>query len=67
MEQIPSHNPIDNINESLSFEPVDGKENIVKAVSVDTNGTKQEVYLYVMSEEQFEGLMPESQKPLYGL
>jgi hypothetical protein len=46
--------------DSLRFETTN-KDNIVKAISY-YEGKKQESLLYVMTEEQFEALLPESEK-----
>jgi hypothetical protein len=46
--------------ENLRFEATNDK-NIVKAISYK-DGKVQESFLYVMTEEQFEALIPESEK-----
>ena len=51
-----------NEKDTLDFEPVYGKENVVKAVSYNDEGKKHEVYVYVISEAQFAELIPSSEK-----
>jgi hypothetical protein len=48
-------------NDSLIFEPVKGNDNVVKAISFN-EGKKHEVFVYVISEEQFDALIPSSEK-----
>lgn len=51
-----SHN-----EETITFECITNNENVVKAVSYH-EGKKQEVFFYVMPEDQFEALIPASAK-----
>lgn len=48
-------------NDSLTFEPVKGHDNVVKVISFN-EGKKHEVFVYVISEEQFDALIPSSEK-----
>lgn len=49
------------MDDEFRYETINGKDNIVKVVSFDS-GKKKEVYVYVLSEEQFESLMPKTEK-----
>jgi len=48
-------------NDGLTFEPVHNEENVVRAVSFN-EGRKQEVYMWVIPEEQFEALIPPTER-----
>lgn len=50
-----------NKDEALIFEAVQGKNNIVKATSY-LHGKKHEVFVYVMSDEEFDELIPQSER-----
>jgi hypothetical protein len=46
---------------NLRFETTNN-QNVVKAISYSVDGKEQETFLYVMTEEQFESLIPQSEK-----
>lgn len=48
-------------NDELAFEAVKDDQNVVKVISYD-GVKKHEVYVYVLSEEQFDALIPSSEK-----
>lgn len=48
-------------DDSFRYETINGNDNIVKVVSFD-EGKKKEVYVYVLSEEEFDSLIPQSEK-----
>ncbi len=48
----------------ITFEPITGNENVVKAISFN-DGKKNEVLVYVISEEQFDELIPFKEKQNY--
>jgi hypothetical protein len=50
-----------NGEETLVFEIVNKEENIVKAISYQ-NGKKQEVFFYALPEDEFDALIPSSEK-----
>lgn len=47
-------------DDTLIYESVTGKDNIVKVISFD-EGKRHEVLVYVISEKQFEDLIPDSE------
>jgi hypothetical protein len=49
-------------DEVMTYERVKGQENVVRITSYN-DGKKHVVYVYALSEEQFESLLPLSEKP----
>ena len=59
-KKVKQENAIRN-DDSLVFEIDHSNENIVKAISFH-EGKKQEVYMYVLAEEEFEALIPQTKQ-----